>query len=294
MAKFCPKCGKPVADESTKFCSNCGLKLPDSSLIENDQIQSHSIQSTSLPTELPVPLQTIKKRSTLEWIILICGGAVLVVAALVILSIVFLTPVSTITTNASDKNVQSLITPASTTAVTLVISTQSSDPFPKALPLNSAYHIENTLNNLRYPPEQYPNQPSPTKNDVSIQIKRVALWDSYTVQTPAKYQTVGPSEGKKFVVVIVEVTNYAGNEIIISPDPSNFELLYDGSHFLPTEIEYPVQAASISYKSESIGRNEQTGGALVYEVPSSLTLNRSYMRLIYLENAEENPVWHLK
>jgi len=217
-----------------------------------------------------------------------------VVGALVILSILFLTPVSTITTNASDKNVQFLVAPASTTAVPLVVSTQHSDPFPNALPRNSAYHIENTLNNLRYPSEQYPNQPISTKNDVSIQIKRVAAWDSYTIQTPTKYQTVGPSAGKKFVIVIVEVTNYAGNEIIISPDLSNFELLYDGSHFLPTEIEYPVQAASISYKSESIGRNEQTGGALVYEVPSSLTLNQSYFRLIYLENDEKNPVWHLK
>jgi predicted amidophosphoribosyltransferase len=36
MAKLSPKCGKPVADESTKFCSNCGLKLPDSSVKEND------------------------------------------------------------------------------------------------------------------------------------------------------------------------------------------------------------------------------------------------------------------
>jgi hypothetical protein len=256
---------------------------------ENDQNRSGLIPAISPETELPVPLQPIKKRSTLEWVILICVGAVLVVAGLVILSILFLTPVSTITTNASDKNVQSLVTPASATAVPLVVSTPYSDPFPNALPLNSAYHIENTLNNLRYPPEL----PISTKNDVSIQIKRVALWDSYTVQTPTKYQTVGPSAGKKFVIVIVEVTNYAGNEIIISPYPSNFELLYDGSHFLPTEIEYPVQAASISYKSESIGRNEQTGGALVYEVPSSLTLNQSHIRLIYLENDEKNPVWHL-
>jgi hypothetical protein len=94
--------------------------------------------------------------------------------------------------------------------------------------------------------------------------------------------------------VIVEVTNYAGNEVIISPYPSNFELLYGGATFLPAELEYPVQAASISYKSERIGRNEQTGGALVYEVPSSLALNRSYIRLTYLEDDEKNPVWHLK
>jgi hypothetical protein len=294
MAKFCPKCGKPVADESTKFCANCGLKLPDSSPLEKDHPGSASIQPIIPQTELPKPGKPIKKRSTLEWIILVCGGAVLAIAALVILSIVFLTPVSTITTDTSDKNVPSRLTPAANTAVTWVVSTPDSVPFPNALPLNSAYHIENTLNNLRYPPEQYPNQPTSTKNDVSIQIKRVALWDSYTVQTPTKYQTVGPSAGKKFVIVIVEVTNYAGNELIISPNPSNFELLYDGSHFLPRKIEYPVQAASISYKSESIGRNEQTGGALVYEVPSYLTLNQSYIRLIYLENDEKNPVWHLK
>jgi hypothetical protein len=294
MAEFCPRCGKSVVDESAEFCSNCGLKLPDSSVIENDQNRSGSIPAISPQTELPVPFQPTKKRLTLEWVLLIFGGAVLVVGALVILSILFLTPVSTITTNASDENVQFIVSPASTTAVPSVVSTQYGDPSPNTLPLNSAYHIENTLNNLRYPPEPYPNQPISTKNDVSIQIKRVALWDSYTVQTPTKYQTVGPSAGKKFVIVIVEVTNYAGNEIIISPYPSNFELLYAGSHFLPTEIEYPVQAASISYKSENIGRNEQTGGALVYEVPSSLTLNQSYFRLIYFENDEKNPVWHLK
>lgn len=294
MAKFCPKCGKPVADESAKFCQNCGLNLPDSSVTENDRDQSGSLPAPSPHTELPVSLQPRKKRSTLEWIILICGGAILVVAALAILVILFLTPVYTVTTNVSDKNVQSLDTPASATTIPVVVSIPSSDPFPNALPLNAAYHIENTLNNLRYPPEPYPNQSISTKNDVSIQIKRVALWDSYTVQTPTKYQTVGPSAGKKFVIVILEVTNYAGNEVIISPYPSNFELLYNGSHFLPTEIEYPVQAASISYKSQSIGRNEQTGGALVYEVPSSLTLNQSYIRLLYLENYEKNPVWHLK
>jgi hypothetical protein len=164
-----------------------------------------------------------------------------------------------ITTPASDNTVQSVITSASTTPVISVVSTPCSNPFPEALSLNSAYHIENTLNNLRYPPEQYPNQSSPTKNDVSVQIKRVSLWDSYTVQTPIKYKTVGPSAGKKNLIVVVEITNYAGNEVIISPYPSNFELLHDSSNYLPTEIEYPVQAASISYKSESIARNEQTG-----------------------------------
>jgi hypothetical protein len=294
MAKFCAKCGNLVADESAKFCSNCGFKLPDSSPVEKEHPVSASIQPTSPQTELPIPGKVIKKRSALEWIIIVCGIAVFGIVVILIISIVFLMPVFTLTTNVSDKNVQPLLTPETTTSVSLVVSTPFSDPFPNALPLNSAYHIENTLNNLRYPHGEYPDQPSPTKNDVSIQIKKVSLWDSYTVQTPKKYQTIGSSAGKKFLIVIIEVTNYAGNEAIISPYPSNFEVLYDGSNFLPAEIEYPVQAASISYKSERIGRNEQTGGALVYEVPSSLTLNRSYIRLVYLEDKEKNPVWHLQ
>jgi len=87
--------------------------------------------------------------------------------------------------------------------------------------------------------------------------------------------------------------NYAGNDIIISPKPSNFELIYDGSRYLPTEIVYPIQASGNSYKSEKIARLEKTGGSLVYEVPSSLTLDRSYIQLIYSDDDENNPVWRL-
>ncbi len=294
MADVCPGCGKPVADENFKFCPNCGLKLPDLSPIQKDQSVSAPQQDTSQNTEPLIPGKATKKRSTLEWIILFCGGAILLVVVSAILSIAFLTPVSTEITQTSSANFQNVTTPSFTTAAALVVPTLYNDPYPDALPLNSAYHIENTLNNLRYSPELYPNQSYATKNDVSIQIKRVSLWDSYTIQTPVKYQTVGPSADKKFMIVILEVTNYAGNEIIISPYPSNFELKYDGSTYFPEEIDYPVQAASISYKSEGIGRNEKTGGALLYEVPSSLMLNRSYIQLKYNDDNEKNPVWRLK
>ena len=161
------------------------------------------------------------------------------------------------------------------------------------MPLNSAFRIENTLDDLRYP---YPGyyQPSLTSNDVSIQILRASLWDSYTVQKPTKYQTVGPSAEKKFVIVAVNVMDTAGNDIITSPYPSNFELIYAGSRYLPTELDYPIQGSGNSYKSEKIARLEKTGGVLVYEVPSSLTLDRSNIQLIYSDEDEKNPVWRLK
>lgn len=294
MVKFCPACGKPITDENTKFCANCGLKLPDSSIQQKDLSGSSPLQETSQHTEPLKPGNTTKKLSTLQWIGIFFGGTVFIVGVLVIFSIAFLTPVSTVTNQTSETNFQNIITPSSTTATATIVPTPYSDPYPDAISLSSAYHIEDTLNSLRYPPEQYPNQPTPTNNDVSIQIKRVLLWNSYTIQTPIKYQTVGPSADKNYVVVILEMTNYAGNAVIVSPYPSNFELIYDGSNYLPTEIEYPVQAASISYKSESIGRNEKTGGALVYEVPSSLTLDRAYIQLKYSNETEKNPVWRMK
>jgi hypothetical protein len=291
MAKYCPECGKPVADDSTKFCSNCGKRLPDSFPEQNAQSMSAPLPGTSSQTEPSIQGNTTKKLSTLQWIGIVFAGTVLIVVLFVILSIAFLTPVSTGIIKTSDTNFQNVITPVSNTSAATVVTTPYIDPYPDALPLNTAYHIENTLNNLRYPPE---NQSSPTKNDVSIQIKRALLWDSYTIQTPVKYQTVGPSADKKYAIIILEVTNYAGNAIVISPYPSNFILIYDSSPYLPEEIEFPVQAASISYKSEGIGRNEKAGGALVYEVPSSFTLNRSYIQLIYSDDNKKNPVWRMK
>lgn len=294
MVKFCPQCGKPITDENPKFCANCGLKLPDSSIQQKDQSGSAPLPEPSQHTEPLKPGNATKKLSTLQWIGIFFGGTVLIVVVLVIFSIAFLTPVSTVTNQTSETNFQNIITPSSTTATATIVPTPYSDPYPDAISLSSAYHIEDTLNSLRYPPEQYPNQPTPTNNDVSIQIKRVLLWNSYTIQTPIKYQTVGPSADKKYVVVILEMTNYAGTADILSPYPSNFEVKYDGSSYLPTEIEYPVQAASINYVSEGIGRNEKTGGALVYEVPSSLTLDRAYIQLKYSNNTEKNPVWRMK
>jgi|WetSurMetagenome_2_1015567.scaffolds.fasta_scaffold198737_2 hypothetical protein len=188
--------------------------------------------------------------------------------------------------------------PVQQTAIETTIPTPTSfiDAYPDALPINSAYHIIDSLNDLRYPPSGYP-YPSPTKNDVSVQVIRAFLWDSYTIQKPTKYQTVSVN-GKKFVVVVVEVLNYSGNQKIISPNPSNFELIYNGQRYSRESTEYPIQAAGNNYKSESIARLEKTGGVLIYEVPSSATLDQSYVQLIYKDenpdDTEQNPIWHLK
>ena len=153
---------------------------------------------------------------------------------------------------------------------TQTVPTPYVDPYPDALPINSAYHIENSLRDLRNSSFSNQDQSSLTKNDVSLKVKKAVLWDSYTIQAPTSYQTTGPSADKKYAVITLEVMNYAGNEIITSPNPSDFELIYNDFNYLPMDLKYPIQAAGNSYKSEQIARNEKTGGVLVYEVPSSL------------------------
>jgi hypothetical protein len=176
---------------------------------------------------------------------------------------------------------------------TQTVPTPYVDPFPDALPINSAYHIENSLRDLRNSSFSNQDQSSLTKNDVSLKVKKAVLWDSYTIQAPTSYQTIGPSANKKYVIITVEAMNYAGNDIITTPNPSDFELIYNNFNYLPMDLKYSIQAAGNSYKSEQIARNEKSGGVLVYEVPSSLTINQTFVQFIYREE-EKNPVWRLQ
>ena len=176
---------------------------------------------------------------------------------------------------------------------TQTVPTPYVDPYPDALPINSAYHIENSLRDLRNSSFSSMDQSSLTKNDVSLKVNKAVLWDSYTIQAPTYYQTTGPSADKKYAIITVEAMNYAGNEIITTPNPSDFKLIYNDFNYLPMDLKYPIQAAGNSYKSEQIRRNEKSGGVLVYEVPSSLTINQTFIQFIYREE-EINPVWRLQ
>ena len=80
MAKFCPECGYPISDTNAQFCPKCGATLPAISANRSNSV----VQPVPPSVQTPMPLGTtpekaIKKRSTLEWIAIICGGAILLV-----------------------------------------------------------------------------------------------------------------------------------------------------------------------------------------------------------------------
>jgi uncharacterized Zn finger protein (UPF0148 family) len=105
MAKFCPECGGPLISETSKFCTKCGAKIPiitpgvqppenahkqESSSKLNDFLGIKEDKKTKQP-DLQFGIDAIdnslnsiekgakKKRSTLEWIAICCGGVILLV-----------------------------------------------------------------------------------------------------------------------------------------------------------------------------------------------------------------------
>lgn len=65
MAKFCQTCGNQIIDNNAPFCPKCGAKLP--------------ITSPAPQPQNPKPQSNTKKRSTVEWIAIGCGGIILLV-----------------------------------------------------------------------------------------------------------------------------------------------------------------------------------------------------------------------
>jgi len=79
MAKFCPECGSSITEADSEFCRKCGAKLPViSSGVQTPVTQPAQTQTTETTVK--------KKRSTLEWIAICCGGAIAIVIILVFLS----------------------------------------------------------------------------------------------------------------------------------------------------------------------------------------------------------------
>jgi flagellar basal body-associated protein FliL len=166
---------------------------------------------------------------------------------------------------------------SATTITTVGISSKVVDPFPYAILLNTPYKLKS----------------EGSSNEISAKITQASILDSYILQKPSAYQNIAPALGKKFVKISVEVNDIAGTDRIYSPKPSDFRLIYNGSDYFPENLEYPVQSAGNNYESIGLERSDETGGSIIYEVPESLTLNNTYIRLMYGNNQNSYPVWKL-
>jgi hypothetical protein len=81
MPTFCENCGKSIPDD-VKFCPECGAKTSDAS---NGTQPPISQQTPQVSTTVTPP----KKRSTVEWIAIGCGGIILLLIFAAVFSAVY-------------------------------------------------------------------------------------------------------------------------------------------------------------------------------------------------------------
>jgi hypothetical protein len=168
--------------------------------------------------------------------------------------------------------------PIPTTLPTTVPTTEPTpwiDPYPGALRLNIPFRFE-----------------APGSADViSANVIRCGLWDSYTLESGSGKPV--SAKGKRYVVATVEIQYMSGNKAISSPPPANFTLMYDGGGYPPETLGAPISGAGKCYAAQPMRRQDQVGGAILYEVPETLKLDRAYILLNYQPGSGSNPIWKL-
>ncbi|WP_321507039.1 hypothetical protein [uncultured Methanoregula sp.] len=137
-----------------------------------------------------------------------------------------------------------------------------------------------------------------------------------------KYYIQLPKEGKKYLFIFVNVYNN-GTTRVWPPTSDTIRVYYDGTwyspdtvHFLPNKAydrrETPIEVKEIQYYpklfgSEYVedygyshgsqtaflypGKSNAIDGYIIYEVPVSLTPDKTYVRIAF--NGKDTAVWKL-
>jgi hypothetical protein len=297
--RFCISCGAALSDE-VKFCEQCGAPV-------GAGINLPPPVSTPIDTSLfaePQPPSPPKKKTAM-----ILAGIVTVFAIAVVLGLFILPggsgsslilpgqPVPTVTTPPP-------VTPAPEPVTTL--PTPVPEPFPDALELK----------------EKFPFGSGEIASEGTVY--RVWMNDTYQWHNDMdnKYYPQRPGAGNKYLIVFVNVFNNASTRVW-PPTSNNVRVYYDGvwyssdpTHFLPNKAydrrETPIEVKEIQYLpklfgSEYVedygyshgsqtaylypGKSNAIDGYIIYEVPSSLTLDKAYARIAF--NGYDTAIWKL-
>ncbi|MEI7856247.1 MAG: zinc ribbon domain-containing protein [Methanomicrobiales archaeon] len=308
VQKFCTICGAALP-EGMKFCESCGAAI-------ESPVPATPSSVSSPPPVMPVssvPPETPKGTSLPK----IIAGMVIILIILAVAAYIFVLPKLS-----GDSSSLPLpggagipVTTSVTAAVTMVIPVTSAptaaptptpDPFPNALLVKDGFPFGSG------------------KVASEATIYRVWMNDSYEWHNDFdnKFYVEKAKSGYKFLFVFLNVYN-TGDTRVWAPTAGNVKVYYDGvayssdpNHFIPdkssdrkaTAIEVKeVQYFSKLFGSEYVedygyshgtqyaylypGKSNAIDGYLIYQVPKSLTPDKTYAQVEF--NGNEVGVWKL-
>jgi hypothetical protein len=317
--KICLLCGKEVASYQ-KFCKYCGAPVkelpppptpPPSPLALSPVIPD--VQDPGAPPlqrrDVPPGSAGIPKNT----LIVIAAVAIICIVAACLYFVGLPGFSGTLGQGAGSPASMTQIPVATTAAEMTTLPTSTTVPtptpitFPDALPLKQWFTFG--------------------KGTVESQATVYKFWVNDTYQwhndMDARWYTQKPRAGKKYLLVFVNMVN-RGTTRVWYPKAESIVLHYDGMGYSPDPTHYipeksggnleatPVEIREVQYypkqfgaeyvedfglshgtKSDFVypGESNAIDGYIIYEVPSSLTADKSYVEIAF--NSQDRAVWRL-
>jgi len=316
--QFCPSCGKEVASYQ-KFCKYCGAPVaelpPPPSLMSPPSPLPHSIphaQETG-PPQLPAIGDAPKPRGIPKNTFIIAAAVVIIIVIAGMYFVVVPRFSGSLGQGTGSSTSPTQVTVATTTPVITTVPTATTaptptpNPFPDALALGTWFNFSS----------------GKTASQGTVYKK----WTNDTYQwhndKDNKWYNQKANEGNKYILVFVCIVNRGdtrvwypkANSIIVhynnqvfSADPSHYIPDKSGGHAEDTPVEvqevqfYPklfgaeyVEDFGLSHGTMSDfvypGESNAVDGYIIYEVPSSLAADASYVEIAF--NSRDRAVWKL-
>jgi len=322
---YCTSCGREYP-EGNKFCENCGAPVgnrqpaaappPPSPPPEISETPEPPAEPAPEPSPPPVPVPAERSESAQPAIpkntkiIIVALAAIVVIAGILFVALPKTGSAAGFTIPGAGTPVPTTLpaTGSQTPSVTptTAVPTPTPDPYPDALPLREWF----TYNEGKY--------------ETKATVYRYWINDTYQWHNDMDnhYYPQLPKAGNKYLFVYVVIVNI-GTTAYPYPKSNRIYVHYNGtmytvdpSHYLPDKATNreatPVEILEVEHQSDFFnaervedygyshgttsdfitpGQSNAIDGYLIYEVPESLTPEKTYVDIIF--DGEDRAAWKL-
>ncbi len=130
-------------------------------------------------------------------------------------------------------------------------------------------------------------------NDISLRICEYQLKNGYILEDGSSTEMVTAEYGYKYMSVLVEVYHAGyrggGSEMITTPKPTDFSLVYRGEQIINSAPAGYIRKSGPAYAQTNLLRKEYTEGTLLFLIPSDFNPEEAYIQVNLGTGGK--PVW---